>query len=54
MRLFTTVELLSAPIEQVEQSLKNNPELSMVTAGLSSLQTEMMIETWLIGIWVLA
>ena len=45
---FTTVELLSAPIEQVEQSLKENPELSMLMLrGLSSriLQTEMMIET---------
>jgi global nitrogen regulator NtcA len=45
---FTPVELLSAPIEQVEQSLKENPELSMLMLqGLSSriLQTEMMIET---------
>lgn len=45
---FTAVELLSAPIEQVEQSLKSNPELSMLMLkGLSSriLQTEMMIET---------
>ena len=45
---FTNVELLSAPIEQVEQSLKENPELSMLMLrGLSSriLQTEMMIET---------
>ena len=45
---FTTVELLSAPIEQVERSLTENPELSMVMLrGLSSriLQTEMMIET---------
>ena len=45
---FTPVELLSAPIEQVERSLKENPELSMLMLqGLSSriLQTEMMIET---------
>ena len=45
---FTTVELLSAPIEQVEQALKENPELSMLMLrGLASriLQTEMMIET---------
>ena len=45
---FTPVELLSLPIEQVEKSLKENPELSMVMLqGLSSriLQTEMMIET---------
>ncbi|AFZ36017.1 transcriptional regulator, Crp/Fnr family [Stanieria cyanosphaera PCC 7437] len=45
---FTSVELLSAPIQQVEQSLKENPELSMLMLrGLSSriLQTEMMIET---------
>ncbi|WP_445974560.1 global nitrogen regulator NtcA [Plectonema radiosum] len=45
---FTPVDLLSAPIEQVEQSLKENPELSMLMLrGLSSriLQTEMMIET---------
>ncbi len=45
---FTPVELLSAPIEQVESSLKENPELSMLMLrGLSSriLQTEMMIET---------
>ncbi len=45
---FTPVELLSSPIEQVEQSLKNNPDLSMLMLqGLSSriLQTEMMIET---------
>jgi CRP/FNR family transcriptional regulator, global nitrogen regulator len=45
---FTPVELLSAPIEQVEQSLKENPELSLLMLqGLSSriLQTEMMIET---------
>lgn len=45
---FTPVELLSAPIEQVERALKENPELSMLMLrGLSSriLQTEMMIET---------
>jgi len=45
---FTPVELLSAPIDQVEQSLKNNPDLSMLMLqSLSSriLQTEMMIET---------
>jgi CRP/FNR family transcriptional regulator, global nitrogen regulator len=45
---FTPVELLSAPIEQVEKSLQENPELSMLMLrGLSSriLQTEMMIET---------
>lgn len=45
---FTPVELLSAPIDQVEQALKTNPDLSMLLLqGLSSriLQTEMMIET---------
>ncbi|MDB9494187.1 global nitrogen regulator NtcA [Spirulina major CS-329] len=45
---FTPVELLSAPIDQVQKSLKENPELSMLMLqGLSSriLQTEMMIET---------
>jgi CRP/FNR family transcriptional regulator, global nitrogen regulator len=45
---FTPVELLSAPIEQVEQALKENPELSwLMLRGLSSriLETEMMIET---------
>lgn len=45
---FTPVELLSAPIEQVEKALQENPELSMLMLrGLSSriLQTEMMIET---------
>ncbi|MGP0128537.1 MAG: global nitrogen regulator NtcA [cyanobacterium endosymbiont of Rhopalodia musculus] len=45
---FTRVELLSAPIEQVEQALKREPDLSMLMLqGLSSriLQTEMMIET---------
>lgn len=45
---FTPVELLSAPIEQVQKALQENPELSMLMLkGLSSriLQTEMMIET---------
>lgn len=45
---FTAVELMSVPIEQVETSIKDDPELSMVMLrGLSSriLQTEMMIET---------
>lgn len=45
---FTPVELLSAPIEQVEQALKEHPDLSLLMLqGLSSriLQTEMMIET---------
>ncbi|MEY2984363.1 MAG: global nitrogen regulator [Cyanobacteriota bacterium] len=45
---FTPVELLSAPIEQVEQALKTNPDLALLMLqGLSSriLQTEMMIET---------
>ncbi|NJL00809.1 MAG: global nitrogen regulator NtcA [Spirulinaceae cyanobacterium SM2_1_0] len=45
---FTPVELLSAPIEQVEKALKENPNLAMLMLrGLSSriLQTEMMIET---------
>ena len=45
---FTPVELLSAPIGQVERALAENPELSMLMLrGLSSriLQTEMMIET---------
>ena len=45
---FTPVELLSAPIVQVERALAENPELSMLMLrGLSSriLQTEMMIET---------
>lgn len=45
---FTPVELLSAPIDQVEQALKEHPDLSMLMLqGLSSriLQTEMMIET---------
>ena len=45
---FTSVELFSAPIQHVEKSLKEHPELSMLMLkGLSSriLQTEMMIET---------
>ena len=45
---FTPVELLSAPIEQVQKALTANPELAMLMLqGLSSriLQTEMMIET---------
>lgn len=45
---FTSVELLSVPIEQVEKALKDDPELSVfMLQGLSSriLQTEMMIET---------
>ncbi|MEO1592534.1 MAG: global nitrogen regulator NtcA [Cyanobacteria bacterium J06632_22] len=45
---FTPVELLSVPIDQVEQGLEAHPELSMMMLqGLSSriLQTEMMIET---------
>ncbi len=45
---FTPVELLSAPIDHFKQSLKDNPDLSMLMLqGLSSriLQTEMMIET---------
>ncbi len=45
---FTTAELLSLPIEQVEKSLRENAELSMLLLkSLSSriLQTEMMIET---------
>jgi global nitrogen regulator NtcA len=45
---FTSVELLSAPIDQVEQALRENAELStLMLRGLSSriLQTEMMIET---------
>jgi len=45
---FTPVDLLSAPIDQFEQALKENPELSwLMMRGLSSriLQTEMMIET---------
>ncbi|MEN9229304.1 MAG: global nitrogen regulator NtcA [Thermostichus sp. DG02_5_bins_236] len=45
---FTPAELLSLPIEQVEKSLRENAELSMLLLkSLSSriLQTEMMIET---------
>ncbi|NJK62541.1 MAG: global nitrogen regulator NtcA [Synechococcaceae cyanobacterium SM2_3_1] len=45
---FTPVELLSLPIEQVEKTLRDNAELSMLLLkSLSSriLQTEMMIET---------
>ena len=45
---FTSVELLSAPIEQFQRSLSDNPDLSrLMLQGLSSriLQTEMMIET---------
>ncbi|YAI82765.1 MAG: global nitrogen regulator NtcA [cyanobacterium endosymbiont of Rhopalodia sterrenbergii] len=45
---FTRVELLSAPIDQVEQAIKREPDLSiLMLQGLSSriLQTEMMIET---------
>jgi len=45
---FTTTQLYSVPIEQVEMHLKNDPELSlMLLRGLASriLQTEMMIET---------
>lgn len=45
---FTPVELLSAPIEHFQRSLRDNPELSrLMLQGLSSriLQTELMIET---------
>ena len=45
---FTDVQLLSAPINEMEKSLQENAELSMLMLrGLSSriLQTEMMIET---------
>jgi global nitrogen regulator NtcA len=45
---FTSVELLSVPIDQVEKALKDDSELSVfMLQGLSSriLQTEMMIET---------
>jgi CRP/FNR family transcriptional regulator, global nitrogen regulator len=45
---FTSVELISVPIEQVEKAMAQNPELAMLLLrGLSSriLQTEMMIET---------
>lgn len=45
---FTPVELLSAPIDQVEKALQEHPDLTMLMLkGLASriLQTEMMIET---------
>lgn len=45
---FTTVKLLSVPIEQVEKAMQSDPDLPMVLLrGLSSriIQTEMMIET---------
>jgi CRP/FNR family transcriptional regulator, global nitrogen regulator len=45
---FTTVELLSVPIDRVEQAMISNPALPMLMLrGLSAriLQTEMMIET---------
>ncbi|MEO1132763.1 MAG: global nitrogen regulator NtcA [Cyanobacteria bacterium J06639_1] len=45
---FTSVELLSIPIEQAEKTLTENAELAMLLLkGLSSriLETEMMIET---------
>lgn len=45
---FTSVELLSIPIEQAEKTLTDNAELAMLLLkGLSSriLETEMMIET---------
>lgn len=45
---FTPVELMSIPIDQVEQALADHPELALLMLrGLSSriLQTEMMIET---------
>ncbi|KKI99322.1 global nitrogen regulator NtcA [Prochlorothrix hollandica] len=45
---FTPVELMSVPIEQMQKTMKDNPELAVVMLqGLSSriLQTEMMIET---------
>jgi global nitrogen regulator NtcA len=45
---FTPVELMSAPIDHFQRSLKENPELSkLMLQGLASriLQTEMMIET---------
>ncbi|MGB3571725.1 MAG: global nitrogen regulator NtcA [Phormidesmis sp.] len=45
---FTPVELISIQVDQMNQSLKEHPELStMMLRGLSSriLQTEMMIET---------
>jgi len=44
---FTSVELLSAPIEQVEQALKTTRTCQCYCCGafFSILQTEMMIET---------
>jgi len=45
---FTPTELLSAPIDQAEQAMADNPALTrLMLQGLSSriLQTEMMIET---------
>jgi global nitrogen regulator NtcA len=45
---FTPVELMSAPVDHVQRSLRENPELSkLMLQGLASriLQTEMMIET---------
>jgi global nitrogen regulator NtcA len=45
---FTSVELISAPIHQVQRSLQENPQLSsLMLQSLASriLQTEMMIET---------
>ncbi len=45
---FTSVELISAPIEQFEKALKENSDMSwLMLKGLSSriLQTEMMVET---------
>ncbi len=45
---FTPVELISIQVDQMNQALKEHPELStMMLRGLSSriLQTEMMIET---------
>ena len=45
---FTPTDLLSAPIDQAEQAMADNPQLTrLMLQGLSSriLQTEMMIET---------
>jgi global nitrogen regulator NtcA len=45
---FTPVDLMSAPVDQVQKSFKENPELTkLMLQGLASriLQTEMMIET---------
>jgi global nitrogen regulator NtcA len=45
---FTSVDLLSVPIEHMQKALQDNPELTTIMLqGLSSriLQTEMMIET---------